>query len=220
MINMELFNELKKRVLTVPRKSIANLMIIFLLGSLFAFSLRFVLVDENSVHYHANFAMFVNGTREKFDSSTFYEEVASCSITHANPKARVHMHDNISHVLHVHDDAATWGLFFENISYSVSRDALLTDNGLFVDGADDKKLTFMLNGEVVSSIANRVIGSEDVLLVDYGVSSAGQLKLRYDEIITDADEYNKRDDPSACTGSKEETLKARFLRTLGVESDH
>lgn len=217
---MELYRILKKKLIATPRRHIAAVLVIFFAGSLFAFALRFVLVDDDKVHYHANFALYVNGTRDTFEGPSFYEEVASCSVAEANPKALVHMHDSVSHVIHAHNDSVTWGLFFENISYSVSREALVTDDGIFVDGVDSKKLTFMLNGKIISSIANRVIGSEDVLLIDYGVSSEGQLKVRYDEIIRDAGEYNKRNDPSACTGSKTETFKHRIYRTLGLKNTH
>jgi hypothetical protein len=217
---MELFTQVKEKIMNLSRPTLVRALVIFSLGALFAFSLRFILVEKVSTHYHANFAVYVNGQREMFDDPSFYEEVASCSIKEANPKAMVHMHDNVPHVVHAHDDAATWGLFFQNISYSVSRESLLTDAGLFVDGQDGNKLTFLINGQVVTNIASRVIGSEDVLLIDYGKTDASTLNARYEEITRDAGDYNRRDDPSACTGSKTEPFKDRFLRTLGVETAH
>lgn len=217
---MDFFSTLKNKITITPRRVIAFVFIAFLLGAMCAFALRFVLVDKISTHYHANYSVYVNGEREMFEGPTFYEEVASCSISHGNPRALVHMHDNVSHVVHVHNDSATWGLFFENISFSVSRSALLTDAGLFVDGQDGNKLTYILNGKVIPNIANRVVSSEDVLLVDYGKSNEQELKNRYDVITRDAGEYNKRNDPSACTGSKTEPFKDRFLRTLGIEINH
>ena len=129
---VELFTRLKQKSQYISRRTVAFGVAAFLLGSVFAFSLRFILVEKQSVHYHANFALYVNGQRELFDDASFYEEVASCSITVANPKSLVHMHDNVSHVVHAHNDAATWGLFFQNISYSVSRTTLITDDGLFL----------------------------------------------------------------------------------------
>jgi hypothetical protein len=217
---MELFDELKVRVQSVPRRTLALLGILFLSGAVFAFALRFVLVERVETHYHANFAVYVNGTREPFDSFTFYEEIASCSDGKNNPKARVHMHDQISHVVHVHDTAVTWGHLFESLSYGLSRKALVTDAGVFIDGVDGKELTFILNGKPVNDATGMVINSEDVLLVDYGDSSEGQLQVRYDEITKDADEYNKKPDPSACKGGQDEPLKDRFLRTLGRAEEH
>ena len=215
---MEFFSKLKQKTVQLPRRTVIKGLVIFILGVFFAFALRFILVDKNDTHYHANFAVYVNGVREEFDDPSFYEEVSSCSIAHSNPKGLVHMHDKVSHVVHVHHDAATWGLFFANLSYGVSRESLLTDSGLFVDEQDGKKLTYMLNGQVVTNVAGKVIGSEDVLLVDYGNTSADTLNAEYDQITRDAGDYNRRNDPSACTGSKTEPFKDRFLRTLGVEA--
>jgi hypothetical protein len=215
---MELFQEIKTKVSTYSRQTMLVGLGLFVLGGLFVFALRFVLVERVETHYHANFAVFVNGTREQFDSFTFYEEIASCSDGKDNPKARVHMHDSISHVVHVHDTAVTWGHLFEVLSFGLHRKALITDDGVFVDGVDGKKLTFILNGEVISDGSNRVINSEDVLLVDYGDSSEGQLKVRYDEITKDADEYNRKPDPSACKGGKDEPFRERFQRTLGFNT--
>lgn len=217
---MELYNDLKTRIRLIPRRTLAVFGGVFILGGLFAFSLRFVLVERVETHYHANFAVYVNGTREPFDSFTFYEEIASCSDGKNSPRSRVHMHDQIPHVVHVHDPAVTWGHLFENLSYSLSRKALVTDAGVFVDGVDGKELTFVLNGTTVNDVSNMVIGSEDVLLVDYGASSEGQLKIRYEEIIKDADEYNKKPDPSACKGGKDEPFNDRVLRTLGISEEH
>ena len=139
---MDFISSLKEKVTSMQRSTLIHSGVVFLLGALFVFSLRFILVEKVSTHYHANFAVYVNGEREKFDDPSFYEEVSSCSVLHANPKAMVHMHDNVSHVVHVHDDASTWGLFFQNLSFGVSREALLTDAGLFVDGQDGNKLTY------------------------------------------------------------------------------
>ncbi|MFZ1323820.1 MAG: hypothetical protein WAQ57_01510 [Candidatus Saccharimonadales bacterium] len=217
---MDFITSLKEKVTSMQRSTLIHTGVVFLLGALFVFCLRFILVEKISTHYHANFAVYVNGEREKFDDPSFYEEVSSCSVSHANPKAMAHMHDNVSHVVHVHDDASTWGLFFQNLSFGVSREALLTDAGLFVDGQDGNKLTYLLNGQIVSNIAGRVIGSEDVLLVDYGKTDTDTINSRYEDITRDAGEYNKRNYPSACTGSKTEPFKDRLLRTIGIETAH
>lgn len=217
---MNIFTQLYGRIIALPKKLVVFAAIVFLAGAFTAFAARFILVDKSDVHYHANFAVYVDGVREPFESLTFYEEIAACSDSHNNPKGRVHMHDKISHVVHVHDDAVTWGQFFENISYSISRESLLTDKGLLVDGQNNKTLTYVLNGKKITNPANTVINSEDVLLVDYSRSTAKEIDDRYAAITKDAAEYNKRDDPSACQGGADEPFMDRVLRTLGVETTH
>lgn len=204
----------------IPKNMYLFALLCFVLGAMFVFALRFMLVERNETHYHANFALYVNGTRDSFEDFSFYEEIAACSDSKDSPRGRVHMHDRIPHVVHVHDRAVTWGNFFENLSYSLNRKVLKTDDGVFVDGVDDKKLTFVLNGKSVSDVANLVIQSEDVLLVEYGSSSQGQIDLHYAEITKDANEYNKKPDPSACKGGKAEPFKDRLLRTLGINQEN
>jgi hypothetical protein len=58
------------------------------------------------------------------------------------------------------------------------------------------------------------------LLVDYGNESADTIKQHYDSIVKDAGEFNKKRDPSACQGGQDEPLSKRFLRTLGIDTDH
>lgn len=217
---MELLQRIQRVMWTISKRQALFFALLVVSGALLAFMLRFVLVKHEEVHYHANFAVYVDGKRDSFESQTFYEEVASCSDSYNNPKGRAHMHDLISHVVHVHDDAVTWGQFFENISYGLTRESFTNDDGTFIDGQNGKKLTFILNGNTIGNAANKVIQTEDVLLVDYSASSESEIATRYEQITKDAAEYNKRDDPSACKGGKDEPFKDRFLRTLGVDTDH
>lgn len=189
----------------------------FALAIIWLVAVRMALVKNNSEHYHANFAVFVNGEQLKFEGPTFYEEVAACGDDGPdNPRTRVHMHDNINYVVHVHDNAATWGHFFANLRYALSDKSLTLDDQILIDGADNNQLTFILNGEVVSSIANRTIASEDVLLISYGQSSQSELDAQYQFIKKDVAEYNKRADPSACTGAKPLNFSERFRRAIEV----
>ena len=174
----------------------------FLTGALAIITLHFVTLKQHSTHYHANFALYVNDKRDTFDNFTFYEEVASCgSNDGGNPKIRVHLHDNKNSVVHVHDDGVTWGHLFANLGYTLGNNVLQTDAGVFTNSTD-KKLSFIVNGEPVSSLANRVIGDRDVVLISYGSSTDAQLKKQYDSIKADAKTYDETADPAACSGSK------------------
>jgi len=175
--------------------------------------LRAALVQDHHTHYHANFALFINGERDKFDNFTFYEEVQSCSADDKNnPKTRVHMHDNKNSTVHVHDDNVTWAHFFANLDYALLDDAVQTRKDLFVDEEDGKQLTFILNGKEESSIANRVIQSEDALLINYGDQK--QAEENYKQIEHTAHESNTKPDPASCSGSASLTLGDRFKRAL------
>ena len=77
---------------------------------------RFVSYDPEHTHYHANFAVVIDNQKEEFESFSYYEELTGCSIdTAPTAKGRVHMHEPENSVVHVHDEAVTWGHFFENL---------------------------------------------------------------------------------------------------------
>ena len=205
--------------MTVLRKTIDSKMlkvagVVFGLTLLLIFGLRFVFLQKYEVHYHANFAVFIDGERLPFEKFTFYEEVEACGGNSIeSPKIRVHMHDQVNHVVHVHDNGATWGHFFANLSYVLGNELIQTDEGLFVED-DENSLTFLLNGKDISTVYNKTINDLDVLLISYGNATEEQLQAQYDQIEQDAAVYNELDDPSACSGGKPFTTSERFKQAL------
>lgn len=187
---------------------------VFFLGAVAFGAARFVLVDKHEMHYHANFALYVNGTRDEFNSFVFYEEITACSASqHQNPKSRAHMHDKKNDLIHVHDDAVTWGHFFDNLGYTFTDGVLITPKGLY-QNSSTASFTYILNGIKVSSIASKVIKSEDKLLINYGDEKDETIQERFNKISNDSKEYNEKSDPSTCSGGAPETLRERLIRTL------
>lgn len=190
----------------------------FLFGMVAFVGIRYATIKDTSVHHHANFALYVNGQRDEFKSFTFYEEVQACSNHDAdNVKAKVHMHDNNSGLVHVHAGGVTWGQFFANLGYGLSSKALTTDKGVFVDNQDGNELTFLVNGQPVMNIANQIIKSEDKVLINYGKDSDATIKQRVDSLPSDAREANTKDDPATCSGAHKFTPKERLKAVLGLE---
>lgn len=183
----------------------SKLLLIFILGALVAAALilgvRYYSLISNTTHYHATFAVFVNGQRQEFEEAGFYEEVVSCTLAEENPAARVHMHRPDNDIVHVHDDQVTWGNFFENIGFSISDRHLKTNSQLYV-GRDSSPVVFWLNGQPVRSPANRVIENEDVLMVSYGTANEPALRQQYEATSNDeAAAANQQDDPGSCGGN-------------------
>lgn len=203
----------------ISKRNIAWLFGGLLLGALIVVLAHFFTIKQSSVHYHANFGLFVNGKRDEFKSFTFYEEVASCGSNDVmNPKIRTHMHNNVNYVVHVHDAAATWGHFFANLGYTLGDTVLKTDDGVFVDGVDGKKLSFLVNGKPVQAIANKTIGDEDVVLISYGNENDAGLQKQYKSIISNAKEYDETADPAACSGAKPLTFWQKLQQSVWSKS--
>lgn len=193
-----------------------------LIGAGLVIGVRMLSLRDNHTHYHANFGLYINGTRDEFNNFTFYEEVTSCAGNDKNnPKLRTHMHNNVNYVVHVHDEAVTWGAFFANLGYTLGNDMIKTDDGLFVEGQDDKKLTFWLNGEPASSVYNKTIADDDLLLVSYGSDDESVLQKQNAAIVDDAKKYDETADPAACSGDPKLTLLERFKQSVWLQSaDH
>jgi hypothetical protein len=194
---------------------------LFLIGvlvGLFAFFVfRFATVSPNVVHYHADFALYVNGQKDEFKSFTFYEEVQACSADdHNNVKARAHMHDSKAGLVHVHDEGVTWGQFFANLGYTLGDTLIATDKGVFIDEQEGNELMFVINGKTTDSLANEVIHSEDKLLISYGNEDAKTLDSRFSTISNEAHTANTKNDPATCSGGKPLTFTGRLKAAIGL----
>jgi len=166
------------------------------------FTVRVITVRSNAVHYHADFALYVNGVRDEFKGPGYYEEVQTCTTSdHDNPRARVHMHNQEDSIVHVHDQAVTWSAFFANLGYTLGDKVLATGQGVYVNDANGNKLSFILNGQPVDTVADRVIGNEDVLLIDYGKDNAATLQNDFAAIPRKAHAENLEKDPASCGGA-------------------
>lgn len=174
------------------------------LGALIVLAIRFATYSVHSTHYHANFAVYINGQQEEFKGPQYYEEVAACTANGPiQPAQRAHMHDNINSVIHVHDDGVTWQQFFNNIGWTLGPNFIQDSNqNLFVEKGNDK-LNIVLNGQNltdITPIANQTIRDEDRLLISYGDIGKAELQKEYQSVPATAHHYDITPDPASCAG--------------------
>lgn len=185
----------------------------FLIGILIVLAIRFITYDASHTHYHANFAVYINGQREEFKGPSYYEEVTACKQgDEMRPADRAHMHDNVNDVAHVHDRAVTWSQFFENLGWSIGKDFIVTPDKTYLNNAENR-LQILINDQNltgISSITNREIKNMDKLLLSYGSESYEELEKLYQNIPETAHEYNEQDDPAACAGASGTSLSERL----------
>lgn len=185
----------------------------FLVGIFLLLAVRFVNdAPSEDIHYHANFAVYVNGQRETFADPLLYEEIASCEAAGAHTtRGRVHLHEKINDVIHVEDAAVTWGHFFQSIGWNIGDRYLDTVSTVLIEH-DSQHLHFILNGKPVSSIVGKVIGDRDRLLVSFGDVSQEQLHQEYETVANTAQHYDETKDPAACSGEHETGVWDRIRR--------
>lgn len=180
-------------------------------GALIILGIRFITYSPEQIHYHANFAVYMNGKRELFKSPMYYEEVSgSCGLGNdVKPAQRAHLHDNVNDVVHVHDHGVTWGDLFMNLGWAVGPDFIRTPDGIFVADTDHR-ITYLVNGHAISDISTQVIRDEDRLLVDFGSTSASTIQKESKAVAHSAHAYDVGKDPAACLGNAKPTWKDRL----------
>ena len=159
-----------------------------------------------ATHFHANWAIYVDGERLDLSDQRYMEEVTSCNSIdgEVTPQSRVHMHEGNHDVVHVHHVGATWGHLAGNLGIGLGEGYLILDDGTRIFDGEDGRFTYILNGRALTSAHNELVASEDRLLISYGSESLSDLgDLRFERVATSAGEYNTREDPATCSGSAE-----------------
>ena len=155
-----------------------------------------------STHHHANWAVFVGGERMDLSADRYMEEISACAASDEGilPSQRIHMHENNADVVHVHHEGATWGALMANLGMSLGDRHLFTADGDRYEEGDGRRLVFVLNGIQVPSVHNRVVESEDRLLISFTADPGAVVSVEYPQVADDAAEYNQRMDPASCAG--------------------
>jgi len=187
------------------------------LGVLVLLGIRFATYSGlDQVHYHANFAIYVNGVRQEFKGFQYYEETAAeiCTLHPIDsPKERAHMHDNINSVVHVEDHLVTWGNFMQNLGWGMGDDYLKTSDAMYTNDGQGK-LSFILNGKPIESVAGKIIQDKDQLLISYGTESSDQLQKEYKTVPATAVKYDTSKDPASCGAGHSSVTTSERLHHL------
>jgi len=198
-------------------KTFYRVLIGFVAGILVFIGLRFWLVKPAAeTHYHANFAVYINGQREEFAGPGYYEEIAACTTAYDNNvKGRSHMHDNVNDVIHVHDKRVTYQDFFENLGWSIGPDYIHTDTTLY-SNSDTSTVKYMLNGRLVDRVDDTIIGDKDRLLVSYGPTDE-DVNAQFKTVASSAAKVDAQQDPATCAGLNgpaDTSFSARLKRAI------
>jgi len=200
-------------------KSKNSLFIVGLVAGVLLFVLLRLLFmpAELVTHHHANLAIFLDGNRLDLSADKYMEDVEGCKPDYIplKPEERTHLHGHEDMVVHVHDEGVTWGHFLANIGFSLSDGVLVTDQGEIISAAGDRSLKFILNGELVDSLANSLISTEDRVLISFGSENLETLlQGQYGLVAGNAAFYNKNPDPGSCSGAIDQGWRSKVRRAL------
>jgi hypothetical protein len=86
--------------------------------------------DHKSVHYHAGFRVYIDGSLQDY-SDYKYMNFVPCSEHDTKKSAaeeqieKAHLHDGVDDVVHTHRSGAVWGDLFKNIQVELPKDKVL-----------------------------------------------------------------------------------------------
>ncbi len=194
-----------------------KLVIGIVVGVLVLGTARLLLAPLNKVtHHHANWLITVDGAPVDLSGDRFMEEIAACSGSDEGilPSQRIHMHEGEDAIVHVHHTGATWGHLMMNLGLAIGDDYMMLgpgpvegmdsappDGRFFESREDEHRLVFILNGFAVPTIQNRVVDSEDRLLVAWTDQPVDAVMAElYPSVASNAGQYNEMMDPASCSG--------------------
>lgn len=200
--------------------------ILFLLSGLFiltsiAFfiSYRTLQVPDRPVHYHANFAVFEDGSQVNFTKPEFMH-ISPCTDDgpeSSDPEDNVHLHDGVGNVVHVHANGITWKTLFTTLKYwdrleGVEKNARVSDLGvsIYSDGKEES-FDYLLKD----------IKDNTHLLISIGNQSpstnSGIMKQEMDAVGDKAKEYTAgKIGIEQCGATGPRTLWKRFQIAFGL----
>ena len=187
------------------------------LGALLIGAIRWLNLEPPAhVHFHANWALIVDGQRVDLTADRYMEDVAACMADPANqrPEDRVHMHNHDQDVIHVHDAGVTWGHLLANLRMGIGDDYIDMGDVRLVNDAE-KSLKFVLNGNRIRSLRNLTIVNRDRLLISFGSESVETvIASQFPHVSDNAEVMNSTPDPASCSGNVEETTSERLRRAF------
>ncbi len=170
-------------------------------------------------HYHANFALYIDGERYDFSWDEYMEDVEGCGLSDTMyPEDRAHLHENNPDTIHVHARGVSWGHFFANNGFTFGQNFISLPSWEIRENTDINAMHFFLNGKEVQNPFNRLIKSEDRLLITYGDETPDELANLYETVSTNAGEYNSKYDPGSCGGTNEWGISAVLKDLFGGHS--
>lgn len=142
------------------------------------------------VHWHADFALFIEGERFEFDEDEFL------STGEDQRNANVHLHEPRYTVVHVHRSLTTWDEFLRDLGFELvdrstiageagSPNSLTLPDGKELREENGKTFKFFVDGVLVDGVANTEIGDLDRVLVSYGDESVEDVEREQLPQLTD-----------------------------------
>lgn len=150
-------------------------------------------MQDGEVHIHASFRVVVDGEVQDYSGDAFMQ-VVPCVVDPDNPppkdltdpKERIHLHNNLGTVAHIHAAGVTWRELFVSLELEAlleqgvtvfDKDANSIEQGLD-DVINNREQVVFVVGEALSKeeVLRHVVPLDDIFLAESQVEACGILK--------------------------------------------
>ena len=136
------------------------------------------------VHYHADFALYIDGERYNFAQDK-YMSTGNKSLSNF-----AHLHDMKGNIIHKHASGITLGFFMETVGMKLNDTCLMIDDGTSYCDDGNKELKIYVNGKHNDEFAEHDIKDEDKILLSYGDVSEEELQAQIESVSYEACIYS------------------------------
>ncbi len=136
------------------------------------------------IHYHADFAIYLNGQRYNF----FQEKYMSTQNKSFSNFA--HLHDLKGNIIHKHASGITLGFFLDTLEMKLDQRCLVLDDGTPYCNEGSKELKFYVNGKQNDEFDRYDIQDEDKILLSYGDETPEETKKQLAAVTDEACVYS------------------------------
>ena len=157
-------------------------------------------------HTHADFAVFVDGTKLDFSAPQYMTtEAQEATLPPGSIKLFMHLHDGNGHVIHRHKPGLTFGDFFSSIGLKLTKDCLKIDAHQYASLDAGWKSDFGRTRDLCADGKFHwtmvVNGEEHVFDPGYVFADSDQIMLIYDSADIWSDSWKQMTN-DACLYSK------------------
>ncbi len=120
--------------------------------------------SNEHTHYHAGFVVYIDGVRQDYSDDEFMNpDICAVSVgNEENPLEKVHLHNNIGDVAHVHKEGVLWRDLFTNLNQEF---------------AQETSVVGYRDGQIVENILDSPILPDDSVIVVVGSDQGIDLSL-------------------------------------------
>ncbi len=135
----------------------------------------------NSVHEHADIAIFING-----------QELDLSQLKYQLRDKFVHLEERRGDVIHKHAIGVTIGYFLSTLGFKFENNCLILDDGQELCNADGNKLKVYVNSKLIDNYKDYEFFDLDKILISYGAESGQEIQKQLASVTDNAGMFSKK----------------------------